>query len=63
MANPENLTQEARSKGGKISAERRRAKKQMAEELKLILALPVKKRVIANKATQLSISHYDNALS
>ena len=34
MANPENLTPEARSKGGKISAERRRAKKQMAEELK-----------------------------
>ena len=53
MANPENLTPEARSKGGKISAERRRAKKQMAEELKIILALPVKKRVIANKATKL----------
>lgn len=53
MANPENLTPESRSKGGKISAERRRAKKQMAEELKLILALPVKKRVIANKATKL----------
>lgn len=59
MPNPENimLTGEARrlasSKGGKKSAEAKKAKKKMAEELTLLLSLPVRKKTVSNKATKL----------
>ena len=68
MPNPENvmLTGEARklasSKGGKKSAETRKAKRKMAEELGMLLALPVRKRTVSNKATKLIESDKAKAL-
>ena len=60
MPCPENLTNmtpeerfAASSKGGKRSAETRKAKKKMAEELTLLLALPIRKKTIGNKATKI----------
>ena len=60
MPCPENLTNmtpeqkfAACSKGGKKSAETRKAKKKMAEELTLLLALPIRKKSIGNKATKI----------
>lgn len=60
MPCPENLTNmtpeerfAASSKGGKRSAETRKAKKKMAEELTLLLALPIRKKSIGNKATKI----------
>lgn len=58
MPNPENITNLTREqlsangrKGGTISAKRRQQKKAMAEELRMILALPIKRSVkdAANK--------------
>lgn len=51
-----------RSKGGKARAEQARAKKKMAEELKLLLALPIRKKSIGNKATKIIESDKAKAL-
>lgn len=68
MPNPENLTNrtpEQRradcSKGGKKSGETRRAKKLMADELKVILAMPIK-RSTSNKAIKFLDSDKAKAL-
>jgi len=62
MPNPENLTYEARSKGGRKGAETKRARKKMAEELKLLLSLPIRKKTIGNQATKLLESTNAKAL-
>lgn len=62
MPNPENLTYEARAKGGRKGAETKRARKKMAEELKLLLNLPIRKKTIGNQATKLLESTNAKAL-